>query len=73
MRLPSQNAGTAHPPNPDLIFAPLLCVEYVIAHELSHLKEHNHGSGFYRLLLALKLGGNGSTIARRREIINAGE
>ena len=39
--------------NPDLILAPATCIEYVIAHELCHLKEHNHGSGFYRLLTAL--------------------
>jgi len=39
--------------NPDLIIAPLRCIEYVIAHELCHLKEHNHGSRFYRLLHTL--------------------
>jgi predicted metal-dependent hydrolase len=36
--------------NPDLIVAPVISIEYVIAHELCHLKEHNHGAGFYRLL-----------------------
>jgi len=39
--------------NPDLIIAPKLCIEYVIVHELCHLKEHNHGPAFYRLLQAL--------------------
>lgn len=36
-----------------MIAAPTQCIEYVIAHELAHLKEHNHGAGFYRLLHAL--------------------
>ncbi|WP_164103722.1 M48 family metallopeptidase [Candidatus Laterigemmans baculatus] len=36
--------------NPDLIVAPKTCIEYVIVHELCHLKEHNHGPAFYRLL-----------------------
>lgn len=39
--------------NPDLIIAPKLCIEYVIVHELCHLKEHNHGPRFYRLLKIL--------------------
>ncbi len=36
--------------NPDLIKAPKACIEYVVAHELCHLKEHNHSERFYRLL-----------------------
>ena len=36
--------------NPDLIRAPALCIEYVIAHEVSHLKYPSHDSSFYQLL-----------------------
>ncbi len=43
--------GSAHPSgrislNPELIRAPSACVDYVIAHELCHLKHPNHGRGF---------------------------
>lgn len=41
--------------NPELIAASKDCIDYVIIHELCHLKEHNHGQAFYRLLtMALK-------------------
>lgn len=36
--------------NTDLIKAPKECIDYVIAHELCHLKEHHHGPRFWRLL-----------------------
>ncbi len=36
--------------NSNLIKTPLECIDYVLSHELCHLKFHNHCSGFYRLL-----------------------
>lgn len=36
--------------NVNLIRAPRSCIEYVIAHELCHLKHRDHNSNFYRLL-----------------------
>jgi predicted metal-dependent hydrolase len=38
--------------NPDLIRAPKECIEYVVCHELCHLRHHDHGNGFHRLLTA---------------------
>jgi len=35
--------------NPHLVKAPAKCVDYVIAHELCHLEELNHGKAFYAL------------------------
>lgn len=39
--------------NPHLVKAPRQCIDYVILHELCHLKEHNHGRKFYRMLSRL--------------------
>lgn len=36
--------------NPHLVKAPTKCINYVLLHELCHLKEHNHSPEFYRLL-----------------------
>ena len=36
--------------NPHLIKAPRDCIDYVLLHELCHLKEHNHGPAFWLLL-----------------------
>ncbi len=36
--------------NPHLIKAPRECIEYVILHEMAHLKHHNHGVAFWQLL-----------------------
>jgi predicted metal-dependent hydrolase len=36
--------------NTDLIKAPIHCIDYVIMHELCHLRIHHHGPEFYRLL-----------------------
>jgi len=35
--------------NLHLVKAPPECIDYVIAHELCHLREHNHGKAFYAL------------------------
>ncbi len=36
--------------NPELIKAPTKCIEYVIIHELCHIKVPNHSKAFYNLL-----------------------
>lgn len=36
--------------NPHLVKAPAQCVDYVILHELCHMKEHNHSRHFYTVL-----------------------
>jgi predicted metal-dependent hydrolase len=37
----------------ELIKLPDIYIEYVIHHELCHLKHHNHGAGYYNLLTEL--------------------
>jgi predicted metal-dependent hydrolase len=39
--------------NPELIRAPSVCVDYVIAHELAHVVHPHHGAKFYELLGAV--------------------
>lgn len=39
--------------NPELIAAPKECIDYVITHELCHLKERNHSQAFYKLLASV--------------------
>ena len=36
--------------NPDLVAAPKDCIDYVIAHELCHLRIHNHSKAYFELL-----------------------
>jgi predicted metal-dependent hydrolase len=36
--------------NPMLVKAPRECIDYVMLHELIHLRHHNHGAQFYRTL-----------------------
>ena len=36
--------------NPDLVIAPVDCIDYVVVHELCHLKHGYHDRAFYRLL-----------------------
>lgn len=36
--------------NLELIKAPTECIDYVVIHELCHIKHHNHGAEFYKLL-----------------------
>jgi len=38
--------------NPHLIKAPRNCINYVLIHELAHLKHHDHGPAFWKLIEA---------------------
>jgi len=35
--------------NPEIIKAPVKCIDYVVVHELCHLIHHNHSNEFYKL------------------------
>ncbi len=37
-------------PNSQLVKAPHKCIDYVLLHELCHLREHNYDRKFYRRL-----------------------
>jgi predicted metal-dependent hydrolase len=58
LRKMSKRWGSAMPDgtiffNPELIKAPSVCVDYVILHEICHLKHPNHGPGFRVMLQQL--------------------
>ena len=36
--------------NPDLVRAPVECIDYVILHELCHIEHPHHGPAFWHLL-----------------------
>lgn len=36
--------------NPQLVKAPVSCIDYILWHELCHIKHHNHSPEYYRLL-----------------------
>ena len=36
--------------NPMLVKAPRQCIDYVVVHELCHMKHHNHSEAYYALL-----------------------
>jgi predicted metal-dependent hydrolase len=36
-----------------IIMAPMAIVDYVVAHEVCHLKVHNHSNAFWKLLRKL--------------------
>lgn len=50
LRWGSTTAGSRVCLNVDLVKMPLGCIDYVIAHELAHLKVQNHSAPFWRLL-----------------------
>ncbi len=41
--------------NPEIIKAPIKCIDYVMIHELCHLVQHNHSPEFYKLQTKMML------------------
>jgi predicted metal-dependent hydrolase len=39
--------------NPDLVRAPIACIDYVITHELAHTVHPHHGGKFFDLIEAM--------------------
>lgn len=39
--------------NPEIIKAPVKCIDYVVIHELCHLIHHNHSPEFYKLQIKM--------------------
>jgi predicted metal-dependent hydrolase len=55
LRVMSKRWGSCTPSgkiflNPLLVSAPKNCIDYVVIHELCHIRIHNHSPSFYRLL-----------------------
>ena len=55
LRAMAKRWGSAHKDgrialNPKLVQAPSVCIDYVVTHEICHLKHPNHGPEFLRLL-----------------------
>ena len=38
--------------NPHLVKSPRSCIDYVLIHELAHLRHHDHGPAFWKLIEA---------------------
>jgi hypothetical protein len=58
-----------------LIFAPEAVVDYVVAHEVAHLVEMNHGPRFWRLVDSLAPGNSRSRLwldRHRAELLSYG-
>jgi predicted metal-dependent hydrolase len=47
-----KGAATLEDLVPHLIKAPRACIDYVLVHELAHLKHHDHGTDFWKLINA---------------------
>lgn len=58
LRMMPKRWGSCHPDgriflNPELIHASSICIDYVITHEICHLRHPQHDDSFFRLLAVL--------------------